>query len=302
MESKNNIHPELVGIALSKAEGFAFERFAQDFLSVLEGRSFVPVGGIKDGGADGLYECGDERIYYQFTIQENHREKIRKTHKRLNEFGRTVKTIYYLTSRIIPHIDQEEDLLSEELNVNVKIRERKYVISHINDSLGTINAYNNHLAVYTQFLSSIARGDNGFSSVCTQDPSAFVFLQHEITNRLGNRKLIHSLTDTMILWALSDTDPDKGIFMTEGEVYKKIINFFPWADNILKGHLKPRFIALRSKSVAGREIKYHQKQHQYCLPYETREFIKCENQHDVSLKVNVISELKLLASDIFNAI
>ena len=78
MRSKNNIHPDLVEIALEKVDGFVFERFAQDFLSVLEGRSFVPVGGIKDGGADGLYDCGDGRIYYQFTKQENHRDKIRK--------------------------------------------------------------------------------------------------------------------------------------------------------------------------------------------------------------------------------
>lgn len=295
MKSKNNIHPDLVEIALEKVEGFAFERFAQDFLSVLEGRSFVPVGGIKDGGADGLYECGDGRIYYQFTRQENHRDKIRKTHERLNEFERTVRTIYYLTSRIIPHVDKEEDLLTDELNVIVKIRDRKYILSHINDSLGTINAYSNHLAVYTQFLSSIARDDGESTSACTQDPSAFVFLQHEVTNRLGNRKLIHSLTDTMILWALSGTDPDKEILMSEGEVYKKIIYFFPWADRIIKGHLNQRFVALRSKSVTGREIKWYRKQQKYCLPYETRETIKYENQHDVSLKLNVIGELKLLA-------
>ena len=301
MKSKNNIHPDLVEIALEKVEGFAFERFAQDFLSVLEGRSFVPVGGIKDGGADGLYECGDGRIYYQFTRQENHRDKIRKTHERLNEFKRTVRTIYYLTSRIIPHVDKEEDLLTDELNVIVKIRDRKYILSHINDSIGTINAYSNHLAVYTQFLSSIARDDGESTSACTQDPSAFVFLQHEVTNRLGNRKLIHSLTDTMILWALSGTDPDKEILMSEGEVYKKIIDFFPWADRIIKGHLNQRFVALRSKSVTGREIKWYRKQQKYCLPYETRETIKYENQHDVSLKLNVIGELKLLASDIFDA-
>ena len=48
-----NVHPELAQVALEKVEGFAFERFTQDFLSVLEGREFVPVGGTKDGGADG---------------------------------------------------------------------------------------------------------------------------------------------------------------------------------------------------------------------------------------------------------
>lgn len=301
MASKNNIHHDLAEIALEKVEGFAFERFAQDFLSVLEGRSFVPVGGIKDGGADGIYDCGDNRTYYQFTKQENHRDKIRKTYRRLNKFGRAVKKLYYLSPRVIPHIDKEEDLLIDELNVIVKIRDRKYIISHINDSLGTINAYVNHLSVYTNFLSSIARDDSAFSSIHSKDPTAFVFLQHEITNRLGNRKLIHSLTDTMILWALSDTDPEKGIIMSENEICKKIFDFFPWADKILKGHMNQRIAILRSKSSSGRQIRWYKKQKKYCLPYETRKTIKFENQHDESLKLNVVGELKLLASDLFDA-
>lgn len=61
MASKNNIHHDLAAIALEKVEGFAFELFAQDFLSVLEGRSFVPMGGMNDGAADGIYDCGDNR-------------------------------------------------------------------------------------------------------------------------------------------------------------------------------------------------------------------------------------------------
>ena len=231
--SSNNIPSELAQIALEKVEGFAFEGFAQDFMSVLEGRSFIPLGGVGDGGADGIYDCGNSRTYYQFTRQENHRDKIRKTYNRLKEFGRTVKTIYYLSSRTIPHIDNEEDFLSEELGVFIKIRDRKYIVSHINDSTGTMAAYNNHLSVYTQFLESIARPDNSFRSAQVKDPTAFVFLQHEVTNRLGNRKLVHSLTDTMILWALSETNPDDGIFMSEGEVQAKIFDSFPWATKLL---------------------------------------------------------------------
>ena len=189
----------------------------------------------------------------------------------------------------------------DELNVIVKIRDRKYIISHINDSLGTINAYVNHLSIYTNFLSNIARDDSTFSSIHSKDPTAFVFLQHEVTNRLGNRKLIHSLTDTMILWALSDTDPGKGIIMSENEICKKIFGDFPWADKLLKGHINQRLAALRSKSVSGRQIRWYKKQKKYCLPYETRKTIKIENQHDESLKLNVAGELKLLASDLFDA-
>ena len=295
-----NIHPELVQVALERVEGFAFERFSQDFLSVLEGRKFVPVGGTHDGGADGLFDCGAGRSYYQFTIQENHRDKIRKTVARLAEFGRDVKTLYYLTSRFIPHVDKEEDLLTEELGVIVKIRDRKYVLSHINDSTGTISAYNNHLSAYTQFLERLTRPDSSFTSAHVKDPSAFVFLQHEVSNRLGDRKLVHSLTDSMLLWALSDTDPERGVFLTECEISERIFDRFPWAKKILVGHIRQRLEALRTKNSTGREIRWYRKEQKYCLPFETRQVIKEENQMDESLKIQFIEELKLIASELFD--
>lgn len=296
-----NVHSELIKIALERVEGFAFERFAQDFLSALEGRNFVPIGGVKDGGADGLYECGRDRVFYQFTRQENHRDKIRKTVERLHNFGRDVKTIYYLSPRVIPHIDKEEDLLTDELDVFVKIRERKYIASHINDSVGTIAAYNNHLSVYTQFLEHVAKSTDTSVSRHVQDPSVFVFLQHEVANRLGNRKLVHSLTDSMILWALSGTDPDKGILMTEDQIRERIFDRFPWTLKLLKGHIRQRLDKLRAKDEAGREVRWYKKERKYCLPYETRLVIKKENQSDESLKINFIEELKLLTADLFDA-
>lgn len=295
-----NIHPDLAEIALEKAEGSAFEGFAKDFLSALEGRDFIPLGGVKDGGADGLYDYGNSRSYYQITRQENHRDKIRKTAKRLLEFGRNPSTIVYISSRYIPHIDKEEDFLTEELNLIIKIRDRKYIISHINDSKGTIAAYNNHLAVFTQFLASINRASDSFPSSHVSDPAAFVFLQHEVTNRLGNRKLIHSLTDSMILWALSDTDPDKGILMSEKEIRDLIFTEFPWTTKVLKGHIRQRLEEMRTKDNSGREVRWYKKEMKYCLPYETRSIIQHENQTDELLQIKFTEELKLLASELFD--
>jgi hypothetical protein len=59
------IHRDVVQVALDRAEGFPFERFANDFYGALAGATFAPLGGIKDGGADaravevgGIYEDG----------------------------------------------------------------------------------------------------------------------------------------------------------------------------------------------------------------------------------------------------
>lgn len=295
------IHPDLVQIALDRVEGFVFERFAQDLLAVLEGRNFVPVGGMGDGGADGIYDSGNGRSFYQFTRQENHRNKIRQTITRLRDVERNVRTLYYLSSRLIPHIDVEEDLLTDELGVVIKIRDGKCILSHINDSNGTIAAFENHLSVYTQFLSRLTSTPNQIHSPHLENPAAYVFLQHEVTNRLGNRKLVHSVTDTMILWALSDTDPDNGSFMTETEIEERIFESFPWGARSLKGHIHERLEAMRKKSQNGREIRWYRKGKKYCLPFDTRQIIAQENGSDESLRIQFLEELKLLASALFDA-
>ena len=50
-----NISPDAATIALEKAEGFAFEKYMIEFLSSVDGNSFIPLGDMHDGGADGLY-------------------------------------------------------------------------------------------------------------------------------------------------------------------------------------------------------------------------------------------------------
>lgn len=291
------VSQELAEIALDRVEGFAFERFAQTFYSALEGRDFVPLGGIKDGGADGLFECGKDGVFYQFTRVEDHRAKIRATHKRLLEFGRKLKTIVYVSARSIPHLDKEEELLTEELSVFVRIRDRKYIVSHINDSTGTSSAYHSHLSTYTHFLESVSRQKAHQPSAYVNDPSVFVFLQNEVSNRLGKRKIIHSVTDTLILSALSETDPDKDIFMSEVDIYEKIKSDFAWSDQIIKPHFSSRIKDLRTKGEVGREIRYYKKQGYYCLPYETREKIKSENAQDESLRIEFLDEISLIASE-----
>ena len=169
---------ELVEIALARAEGGDFEQFAQSFLSGLEGIDFVPLGGTADGGADGfrrLELCTTSRpgIFYQFTVQENHRSKIRTTVERLIEVGRKPKQLVYVTSRIIPKLDIEEDELSEELGIRVRIRDGKYIEHNINDGPKTQAAFKNHLAHYTEFLKRVGAASILSHSKVATDPSGW---------------------------------------------------------------------------------------------------------------------------------
>ncbi len=300
------IHPELIEIALDKAEGFPFERFATDFLSAVEGRNFIPLGGLHDGGADGvksreLFETGKSNIFYQISVEANHRSKIQKTVVRLKEFGRIPKTIYYITSRQIQHIDQEEDELSELHDVLIRIRDKKYIISHINNSNGTVAAYKNHLEKYTAYLEQIGISNSTIDAEYTEDPSVFVFLHHEVSNKAGNRKLIHSITDTLILWALRNTDHVKDNYKNRDQIFNDIKENFPWASHYLSVHLDNRLEIMRKKGGSGREINWHKKDNKYCLPHKTRLSIKEENREDEALRIDFFEEIKLQASQLFSA-
>jgi len=55
---KTDIHPDLANIALEHSEGFPFESFVNSFMSCIRGASFIPMGGVHDGGADGLLSEG----------------------------------------------------------------------------------------------------------------------------------------------------------------------------------------------------------------------------------------------------
>lgn len=210
-------------------------------------------------------------VFYQFSSQEKHRSKIKQTIQRLKSFGREPKALIYVTSINIPNIDNEELDLSEELNVNIKIRDSKYIISHINDNTGTQAAYTNHLSSHTAYLKQVGASRTIPKSQHAIDPSVYVFLQQEVENRFGKTNLLETITDTLIIWALNETDPDKGIFLSREEVLDKILATIPWSKQFIKAHLDRRLGLLRSKNgVDGREITLHGASKKYCLPYKTR--------------------------------
>jgi len=69
---------------LSRIGGNAFETFSNEMISSVFGTTFVPLGGNKDGGADGFLDAGcfegeKENRFMQASIEEVPANKIRKT-------------------------------------------------------------------------------------------------------------------------------------------------------------------------------------------------------------------------------
>ena len=293
----DEVNTKLAKIALDNCEGFPFEEFANDFIAAIEDSKFVPVGGTSDGGADGvhergLYDTGKKDVFYQISIEKNHRSKVKKTIDRLIEFGRTPKRLIYITSQTIGTYDREEEFLTDKHGVFVRIRDGKWILSNLNHSEATKKAYYTHLSRFTDFLKDLDKENSIKPSSNIAHPSVYVFLQQQVENRENDKHLIKTVADSLILWALNGTDPDKDIFMTNVEIMELINSNIPWAKNIVGGILSNRLKELVSKGgVGGKKINYHKKGNKYCLPYATREIIATENSDDESVRIDVINEI-----------
>ena len=271
------VDPKLVEIALTRVESMDFEKFVNAFLPSLIGIDYVPLGGIHDGGADGfldvpLYEGKNVDHFFQISIQENHKAKIRHTIERLIEVGRTPRHLTYITAQTIRLLDRDQETLSEETGVFVRIRDAKWIVANINHSTTTTAAFASYLRPHLAFLGHIGGTTLIESPQLADSRTICVFLGQEVTRRSSNSKLIESVSDSLILWALENTDPDQNKFATRLGILEKIEEVLPTAKHFIRGVLDNTLEILASKGNAiGREIRWYKKKDDlFCLPYETR--------------------------------
>jgi hypothetical protein len=289
------ISEDVVRIALDKAEGFVFERFANAFYAALVGASFAPLGGVRDGGADArdvrvLQDEGRPDTFYQASVEADAENKIRATVKRLREFGREPKVLTYLTSRTVKYTDRVERALGDELDVIVQIRDANYVVAHINTDARTRQAFDQYLRHYTDFLRQVGASRLIPPSKHVKSPAVYVFLANEIERRGGNESLVDSVTDALALWALEGTDPENR--RTAEEVLTRILDQVPSVSTLVEPRLQRRLEAMGRKNYAGgRAVKWHQNEGGFCLPFEVRERIESENIADEALRLRVLDSL-----------
>ncbi len=287
------INLALVPLALEQVDTANFEAFGQAFYAAQAGRDFVPLGGMHDGGAEGyldpeLFGDTEAKHFMQVSKQQTYRAKIRGTVRRLIAYGRNPSSLTYVTSVTIADIDIEEEKLSDELNCRIRIRDGKYIQSHINQRDNTIAAFNAFLKPTLAYLSEPGAANVAPRASAYADRTLAVFLRQEVDQRRGKSDLLESVADSLIIWALTETDPDKNIFMKKEELLQKIEGALPSAKQFIRGVLDSRLAKLHAKDgTSGRQVRYHSKQDAYCLPFETRELVRSENIDDASLKIEV---------------
>lgn len=305
------IDQRLVEAALEAADTTNFERFSQTFYGAIQDREFVPLGGVHDGGAEGfdgsatpdpdVFADQTATNFLQVSKQQTTRKKIRDTIKRLREYGRTPRVLTYITSRVVPNIDKEEQTLSAELSCKIAIRDAKYIETYINSSMATQGAFYSYLQPAISHLYSPGVSHIGERTTEYVNRTLAVFLRQEVDSRKSKSGLIESIADSLILWALRDTDPDptKGRLLARGEILKEIEAALPSARSLIRSSFDHRLNRLVAKDApGGRQIRHYRKTDEFCLPFETRTAVAIENADDdlIKLRVSCVFEDRLNAS------
>ena len=250
-------------------DGFLFEKFAQDLLCQIVGIDFAPLGGVKDRGLDGIdhtwQQGSDDKTIYQISIEADPRAKVLRTVKKLKENGFKFTRLCYVTNREV----REPDKLMEEVwtkeQVVLQLRDIAWLRGNVAKSEGTLKVYadfvRNHAHSLPQQSSNLLVTD--FAS----DPRVFVFLRQQLDSKTEGTSLRDLLVDSLILFGLEGTDPDKELLRSRAEIIAEISKVIKFPINQIEGYIDSRLAVLSDKP---RQINHHTKQQKYCLPYETR--------------------------------
>lgn len=249
-------------------DGDLFERFAQDLLCHVEGRKFHPLGGIHDSGMDGLDRCyqaeGVQRTVFQMSIEGDSAGKVRRTLTALRKNNIATTRLIYITNRVVKNQDALEEKMYADFGVVVKCRDVTWLRGHVNESEGALRTYLTFVETYAhQFTNG-----SPLTIDYEKDPRLFVFLRQQWESAGRDARLDEVLVDSLVLFALEGTDPEKNIFRNRQQIVEKISELAGFSSKVVDALLDERLRVLSTKPV--RRIKHHRKEDYYCLPYETR--------------------------------
>ena len=278
------IDPQAFSFAMEQInDGFIFEKFAQDFLGKVLGYSFLPVGGIKDRGIDGLeyifHRDGFERAIYQMSIDKYPKRKIEDTVKKLKRNHVKFDRLVYVTNIVVKNKDILVDNFFDTHNISLLIYDQPWLSSHVNDSIATVRAY--HIFVDSHLHKFAKPGTTFEVADFTADPRIYSFLRQQWEENRTHTDLSEVLVDSLILLALEDTDPDQGAMLNKEQILSKINELIQFNPRSLYQLIDDRLKILSTKP---RKINYHKKENAYVLQHEQRIAIRERNFRDGALQ------------------
>lgn len=277
------VDPEAFRFALAQiTDGNVFEGFGLDFLAKVLQYEFMPAGGLRDRGIDGFEHTYHRRRHdltiYQLSIQKDYKSKIKGDLNKLKANKIRYSHFYYVTNIPIPAKEQLVDELSEEYKKPITIYDERWLASHVNDSEATLRAFN--IFVESHLHKFNRPGQSYIVANLEGDPRLYVFLRQQWEEQRGTQQLDLVLVDTLILYALEETDPGRGILMTRAQILDRIAQLVRFDPRLLHSKINER---LRALSTKPRRINHHMKEDAYCLRFEERLAIQNRNLNDAAL-------------------
>ena len=276
-------------------DGFLFERFAQEFLASILGYTFIPAGGLHDRGIDGLQHISTSngllRQVFQMSIEKAPSQKLRGTLRKLTQNNIEFDNLVFVTNQKFPNQDLILDQLINQYNKNVRIYDLAWFSARVNTTSTTINLYHSFIS---ENLHEFNQPGKSFQFANLEsDPRLYVFLRQQWEEKRKDLALDAILADTLILYCLEGTDPEKGLIKSADQIKSDIKNLIKFDPKLIYKTIDQRLFVLSKKP---RKINHHSKLNGYCLPYETRLAIQEKNLSDQALFENFLGS----ASQIFN--
>ena len=265
------------------SDGFLFESLIQELLSIIIGVEFRPHGGIGDKGIDGLEHClsphGVKRNIYQLSIQATSRAKVKSSLKKLSDNSIEFDYFTYITNQTISDIEKLELDLQTDYEKSVRLYDINWLTNQFFKNDNTLRLYNSFVDKYVHEFASRPAGEFAIMD-SVSDPRIYVFLRQQFDSKRGTHNLFELLADSLILFSLEDTDPEKGKFKNRSEISDTIKSILPSTSRQVLNILDSRLETLSRKP---RQINWHKDREGYVLPYETRRKIRDSRISDNAL-------------------
>lgn len=278
-------------IALKQLDnGWVFEDFSQHFLSARLGYEFIPVGGTKDKGLDGLQhlftlKSRETEVFQMSTEITDPKAKIINTIEKLNQHDKNIGRLTYVTNRKVNNKDTIIDEIYDQKDTIVRIWDIDWFGTNANNSEATVRVYDAFLKNNFHDLSK--PGKSFVVANLDEESRLYVFLRQQIDQSNGDKKLNDKLIDSLIMFHLEPTDPEKEIVFPEDQIVQYVQSFFKQNPDEIKSLVKERLnIISRTKN---KKIQNHKQLGGYCLPFETRKEITERNLKDIDLE-NIFNE------------
>ena len=212
---------------------------------------------------------GRPSTIFQYGSTEKFADKIKITYADLLAKGVTVKKINYFSPRGISQITKHIDALEDELDIAISIVDQA--------QFGVMASNGECERIFREFVATMIGSleSEDDKNITLDYPALYLSAWYKYENRTESNKTITNVADSLIIWALRNTDPVKDIFMTQDEIYDSIEKEFPSAKHTIKSIFRDRLTFLKSQRTKFSRQTIQKHKQGFCLPVETRrDFIR----------------------------